>query len=157
MWWVEEEIFWIYMEKYFFYGGRASDRVILASVQLMLCCRAEQQTSRPRHPYMLQCLLYIARPVTIFRCFLQCVGSTMATQITGMPGRWRGTPRHDGWRVWPTPPPIMAGYVPGGCHVSLPRGMCTPPPCMAGFSAFAPPCMVAGPNGLDLKIFWNTG
>jgi hypothetical protein len=22
---------------------------------------------------------------------------------------------------------------------------------MAGFSAFAPPCMVAGPNGLDLK------
>jgi len=29
----------------------------------------------------------------------------------------------------------------------------TPPPCMAGYCVFAPPCMVAGPNGLDLKIF----
>ena len=31
----------------------------------------------------------------------------------------------------------------------------TPPPCMAGFSDFAPPCMVAGPNGLDLNFFWE--
>nr|AGT16420.1 ATP-dependent RNA helicase [Saccharum hybrid cultivar R570] len=40
------------------------------------------------------------------------------------------------------------GVRPGGCHVGLPRGNCTPPSCMAGFSAFAPPCMVAGPNGV---------
>jgi hypothetical protein len=44
----------------------------------------------------------------------------------------------------------------GGLHLftlayRVPRGICTPPPCMTGFSAFAPPCMVAGPNGLDLK------
>ena len=34
----------------------------------------------------------------------------------------------------------------------LPRGGHTPPPCMAGCSVFAPPYMVAGPNGLDLQI-----
>ena len=37
--------------------------------------------------------------------------------------------------------------------IRAPRGASTPPPCMAGCSGFAPPCMVAGPNGLDLKIF----
>ena len=37
----------------------------------------------------------------------------------------------------------------------MPRGSCTPPPCMAGYSSFAPPCMVAGLNGLVLKIFFK--
>jgi hypothetical protein len=30
---------------------------------------------------------------------------------------WRGVTRHDGWRVWHTPPRIMAGYTRVACHV----------------------------------------
>ena len=36
-----------------------------------------------------------------------------------------------------------------------PCGGPTPPPCMAGCSGFAPPCMVAGPNGLLIIFFSN--
>ena len=83
----------------------------------------------------------------------------------------QGAPRHDARRGC-IPPWCVAGYylprtpprvshvsrcLPKPCHVSS----STPPPCMAGFCAFAPPCMVADPNGLVLKILskadqiWN--
>ena len=78
----------------------------------------------------------------------------------------QGAPRHDARRGC-IPTWCVAGYYlprtsprishvsrcpPKPCHVSS----STPPPCMAGFCAFAPPCMVAGPNGLVLKILSKT-
>jgi len=48
----------------------------------------------------------------------------------------------------------------GGVHVSrswccMPRGSYTPLPSMAEYRSFAPPCMVAEPNDLVLKILLN--
>jgi hypothetical protein len=61
-----------------------------------------------------------------------------------MMGGGLGIPCHASWRGMPG-----CGYhVP---RLFLPRVTFTPPPYMAGFSAFAPPCMVAGPNELVLK------
>jgi len=50
-------------------------------------------------------------------------------------------------------PAIGHGGVHSACSASqAPRHQCTPPPYMAGSCVFTPPCMEAGPNGLDLQI-----
>ena len=63
--------------------------------------------------------------------------------------------RHDEWRgtLCYVPRHVLAtsACVPEPCHVSS----STPSPYMVEFCAFAPPCMVAGPNGLVLKIFYK--
>ena len=61
-----------------------------------------------------------------------------------------GVPRHDPRRGTPNQPAVMAGSTSPSRASQAPCGGPTPPPCMAGCSVFAPPCMVAGPNGLVL-------
>jgi len=64
-----------------------------------------------------------------------------------------GVPRHDPRRGSRNPPAVMAGSRSAPSAMQRHVAGSTPPPCMAGFSDFDPPCMVAGPNGLDLNFF----
>ena len=65
-------------------------------------------------------------------------------------------PRHDSRRV-PKPAMVMAGYTLACPATQAPRHQYTPPPCMTGSCVFAPPCMGAGQNGLDLQILSKQG